>query len=121
MSELAERLNSLIDSRASELDVDRQIVIREMAKESDLGEEDIEDLLDGDLEVLEDLPVWERRWRVFTIFGEEAASELTGLYFAELSEEQPKTRQPQIREVIPRSTYESLQAIKKELSQALAD
>ena len=112
MSELAKRLNSLVDSRASELDVDRQIVIQEMADEADLEPQDIGDLLIGDMEVTAPAELY---FRSFNIFGQDAAGELAGLY--EL--EQP--RQPQIREVIPRATYERLQAIKEELSQALAD
>lgn len=112
MSELAERLHSLITDRALELGVDRKIVIREMAEEADLEPQDIGDLLIGDME---DPAPAELYFRSFSIFGQDAAGELAGLY--EL--EQP--RLPQIREVIPRATYERLQAIKEELSQALAD
>lgn len=115
MSELAERLESLIDSRASELDVDRQVVIQEMAEEVNLYEDDIAALLEDDGELLS-LPR-ERLYSLFSVFGGEAAGELAGLY--ELDRERP--RQPQIREVIPRATYERLQAIKEQLSQALAD
>ena len=112
MSELAKRLSSLVDSRASELDVDRQIVIQEMADEADLEPQDIGDLLIGDIDATAPAELY---FRSFSIFGQDAAGELAGLY--EL--EQP--RLPQIREVIPRATYERLQAIKEELSQALAD
>lgn len=112
MSELAERLHSLITDRALELGVDRKIVIREMAEEADLEPQDIGYLLIDDID---DTAPAELYFRSFSIFGQDAAGELAGLY--EL--EQP--RLPQIREVIPRATYERLQAIKEELSQALAD
>ena len=112
MSELAKRLSSLVDSRASELNVDRQIIIQEMADEADLEPQDIGDLLTGERFVA----LKELCFRSFSIFGQDAAGELAGLY--ELEQPRPL---PQIREVIPRATYERLQAIKEELSQALAD
>ena len=84
-----------------------------MADEADLTGEDIDDIM---MERWEGIDA-EQCYRAFSVFGVEAAGELAGLYERETS----PAWQPQIREVIPRATYERLQAIKEELSQALAD
>ncbi len=112
MSELAKRLSSLVDSRASELGVARQDIIQEIAEAAEFTPIDVVSILNGEVDFLADE---EQRFWAFSVFGQDTAGELAGLY--EL--EQP--RLPQIREVIPRATYERLQAIKEELSQALAD